>query len=105
MRVGVLETPTHERCEHVVANVIDEPGEEIVAAAKQARAQKRGPFAGIILFLKQVIAELKKVVTPTRKELINFTLVVLVFVLIMMGLVYGVDMLFAALVNWVFGAP
>ncbi|UCR88375.1 preprotein translocase subunit SecE [Mycetocola spongiae] len=89
----------------MAANVIDEPGEEIVAASKQARSEKRGPFAGIILFLKQVVAELKKVVTPTRKELINFTLVVLVFVLIMMGLVYGVDRLFAWLVVLVFGAP
>ena len=86
-------------------NVIDEPNEEIVAAAKQDRAAKRGPFAGIILFLKQVVAELKKVVTPTRKELFSYTGVVLVFVVIMMALVYGLDQLFGWLVVFVFGTP
>lgn len=85
--------------------VIDEPSEEIVAAAKKERAEKRGPFAGIILFLKQVIAELKKVVTPTRKELFSYTGVVLVFVVIMMALVYGLDQLFSWLVIFVFGTP
>ena len=85
--------------------VIDEPSEEIVAAAKKERAAKRGPFAGIILFLKQVIAELKKVVTPTRKELFSYTGVVLVFVVIMMALVYGLDQLFGWLVIFVFGTP
>ena len=85
--------------------VIDEPSEEIVAAAKKDRAAKRGPFAGIILFLKQVIAELKKVVTPTRKELFSYTGVVLVFVVIMMALVYGLDQLFGWLVVIVFGTP
>ncbi|MET4639765.1 preprotein translocase subunit SecE [Mycetocola sp. 2940] len=85
--------------------VIDEPNEEIVAAAKKDRAAKRGPFAGIILFLKQVIAELKKVVTPTRKELFSYTGVVLVFVVIMMALVYGLDQLFGWLVVFVFGTP
>ncbi|HEV7849372.1 MAG TPA: preprotein translocase subunit SecE [Mycetocola sp.] len=86
-------------------NVIDEPNEEIVAAAKKDRAAKRGPFAGIILFLKQVIAELKKVVTPTRKELFSYTGVVLVFVVIMMALVYGLDQLFGWIVVFVFGTP
>jgi preprotein translocase subunit SecE len=89
----------------VARNVIDEPNEEIVAAAKKDRAAKRGPFAGIILFLKQVIAELKKVVTPTRKELFSYTGVVLVFVVIMMALVYGLDQLFGWIVVFVFGTP
>ncbi|ONI64267.1 preprotein translocase subunit SecE [Okibacterium fritillariae] len=85
--------------------VIDEPSEEIVATAKRERAEKRGPFAGIILFIKQVIGELKKVVTPTRKELLSYTGVVLVFVVIMMAIVYGLDQLFSWLVLLTFGTP
>ncbi|GAB3617222.1 preprotein translocase subunit SecE [Okibacterium endophyticum] len=84
---------------------IDTPSEEVVAAAKKARAEKRGPFAGIILFIRQVMNELRKVVTPTRKELFTYTGVVLVFVLIMMAIVYGLDWVFAWLVTFVFGAP
>jgi preprotein translocase subunit SecE len=54
-------------------------------------------------FLKEVLVELRKVVTPTRKELIRYTLVVLVFVVFMMLLVSGLDLLFGSFVGWVFG--
>jgi len=50
-----------------------------------------GIFARIALFIRQVIAELKKVVTPSRTEVVKMTLVVLVFVLIIMALVYAID--------------
>ncbi len=86
----------------------DEPRSEIVAAGATGE-KKRGPlgrfFGGIVLFFRQVIAELRKVVTPTRKELVKFTAVVLVFVLIVMGIVYGLDTLFAWVTHIVFGVP
>ncbi len=85
--------------------MIDEPSEDIVASAKKTRETKRGFFARVSLFIKQVFTELKKVVTPTRKELVNYTLVVLVFVAIMMGIVYVLDWVFALGVTWVFGTP
>ena len=85
--------------------IIDEPSEDIVATARKERAEKRGPFGRLVLFIQQVIAELKKVVTPTRKELLSYTGVVLVFVVIMMALVTGLDWLFALVVNFVFGNP
>ncbi|MFT4030728.1 MAG: preprotein translocase subunit SecE [Protaetiibacter sp.] len=83
--------------------VIDEPSEDVVATAKRERAERRNPFSRIALFIRQVMGELRKVVTPTRRELFSFTGVVLVFVLIMMGLVWGLDQLFSLLVNWAFG--
>ena len=49
-------------------------------ARKANKPAKPGIFSRIALFLRQVIGELKKVVTPTRKELINYTAVVLVFI-------------------------
>jgi len=81
----------------------DTSGEDVVVKAKADRAERRGFFSGIVLFLKQVFAELKKVVTPTRKELLSYTAVVLVFVCIMMALVYGIDFVFAWVVTLVFG--
>jgi preprotein translocase subunit SecE len=89
----------------VARKIIDEPSEDVVANAKRDRAARRNPFARIALFIRQVIAELKKVVTPTRKELTNFTIVVLVFVIIMMALVWGLDQVFGLLVLYVFGQP
>ncbi|MEJ3405528.1 preprotein translocase subunit SecE [Rathayibacter sp. YIM 133350] len=85
--------------------VIDEPSEDVVANARKDRETKRGPFARFSLFIRQVIGELKKVVTPTRKELLSYTGVVLVFVIIMMALVSGLDWVFALVVAWVFGTP
>ena len=85
--------------------VIDEPSEDVVANAKRDRASRRNPFARMALFIRQVIAELRKVVTPTRKELVSFTVVVLVFVIIMMTLVWGMDQLFGWVVLYVFGTP
>jgi len=82
---------------------VDVPSEDVVAIARADGAAHRGRFARIALFLRQVINELKKVVTPTRKELVSFTLVVLVFVVIMMALVFGLDTLFGFLVQYVFG--
>lgn len=76
---------------------------ERATAKRLAKRERPGVFASIALFFRQVIAELKKVVTPTRKELLNFTWVVLVFVIIMMALVTGLDLLFGWVASWVFG--
>ena len=70
-----------------------------------ARDSQCGPFARMSLFIKQVMAELRKVVTPTRKELLSYTGVVLVFVVIMMALVSALDWVFALVVTYVFGTP
>jgi preprotein translocase subunit SecE len=88
----------------VARKVIDEPSEDIVADARKARAERRSPFARLALFIRQVFIELRKVVTPTRKELFGYTGVVLVFVVIVMALVALLDYGFSFLVNWIFGA-
>ena len=85
--------------------VVDEPSEDVVATARAERKARRSPFARIALFVRQVIAELRKVVTPTRRELFGFTAVVLIFVIIMMAIVTGLDTVFSALVIFVFGDP
>ena len=104
---GTTTTQSHiDDCRKVVKvarKIIDEPSEDVVANARKERADRRGPLGRFTLFIRQVIAELKKVVTPTRKELISFTLVVLVFVIIMMALVSGLDWVFSFVVNIVFG--
>jgi preprotein translocase subunit SecE len=80
---------------------------ETAASSSKGRPAKNdakdGFFARITLFVRQVIGELKKVVAPTRKELINYTLVVLVFVVIMMLIVTLLDLAFGTAVSWVFG--
>jgi preprotein translocase subunit SecE len=60
-------------------------------------------FGRIALFVRQVISELRRVVTPTREELINYIWVVLGFVGVMMTLTFLLDLGFGSLTRWVFG--
>lgn len=62
-----------------------------------------GLFGRIALFFRQVIAELRKVVWPTREQLATYTLVVMVFVTIMALLVSVFDLGFTRLVLQIFG--
>ncbi len=80
-----------------------ENGGNVEPAKKDDR--KRGFFGRIILFIQQVFSELKKVVTPTRKELVRYTLVVLAFVVVMMALVWVLDQAFGWITLFVFGTP
>ena len=63
-----------------------------------------GLFARIALFLRQIIAELKKVVRPTRSELFTYTSVVVVFVLVVMTFVTILDLGIGRVTLWVFGS-
>jgi preprotein translocase subunit SecE len=85
--------------------VQDDAKGEIVAGGNAPREKKLNVFARIALFIRQVFAELRKVVTPTRQELVKYTLVVLGFVVIMMALVWGMDYVFLWLTTQVFGVP
>lgn len=62
-----------------------------------------GIFARFINFVREVVAELRKVIWPTRKELLTYTTVVVVFVTIMLTVVGLLDVAFAKVVLWVFG--
>ncbi|MGV1005925.1 MAG: preprotein translocase subunit SecE [Candidatus Nanopelagicales bacterium] len=76
-------------------------------AAQQGGSKKAehklGLFAQIALFLRQMVAELRKVIWPTRKELITYTTVVMVFVGLVTALVAVLDFVFTKLVLTVFG--
>jgi len=60
-------------------------------------------FARIRNFIREVISELGKVIWPTRKELLTYTGVVIVFVAIIVTIVGLLDYGFAKAVLYVFG--
>jgi preprotein translocase subunit SecE len=64
-----------------------------------------GVFGRIARFIREVVAELRKVIWPTRKELLTYTAVVITFVAVMLAIVAGLDFAFAKGVLWVFGNP
>ena len=82
----------------------DAEGSAARPSSKPAKGKERpGLFARIALFFRQVKAELKKVVRPTRNELLTYFTVVLVFVSAVMTYVSLLDFGFGKLVLWVFG--
>jgi len=64
---------------------------------------RSGKRIGVALFFRQVVAELRKVVRPTRTELITYTSVVMVFVVVVMAFVSALDISLGKLVLLVFG--
>ena len=60
-------------------------------------------FSRLARFLREVVAELRKVIWPTRNQLVTYTIVVLVFVSFMVALVWLLDLAFAQGVQYVFG--
>jgi preprotein translocase subunit SecE len=60
-------------------------------------------FASVALFIRQILDELRKVVRPTRHELITYTSVVIFFVTTVMMYVWGLDKLVIRLVGLLFG--
>ena len=65
--------------------------------------RRKSPLGRLGLFYRQIIAELRKVVWPTRNELVTYTTVVIVFVGIMVGIVATLDYGFSKLVLAIFG--
>ena len=69
----------------------------------ESKGDRGGLFARMGLFYRQVLSELHKVIWPTRKELVAYTTVVVIFVLVMAGIIAGLDYVFTRLVLFVFG--
>ncbi|CAM3646509.1 preprotein translocase subunit SecE [Kibdelosporangium persicum] len=87
------------------------PAAETEAEGKKGRAtpsrdgkEKRpGLFARLVRFLKEVVAELRKVIWPTRKQMITYTAVVLVFLAVMVAIIAGLDLGIGKGVQAIFG--
>jgi len=96
--------------EPVEAEPIEKAGETKDRAKRKAKTAKktgpdkvrRNPLAFVWNYLKQVVAELRKVIWPNRKQMVNYTAVVLVFLVFMVALIFVVDVGFAGLVRGVF---
>ena len=72
-------------------------------AKRSADRPSRNPIAYVWNYLKQVVAELRKVIWPNRKQMVSYTIVVLVFLAFMVALIGGVDLGVGKAVMWVFG--
>jgi len=67
------------------------------------RVRKDNIFARLSRFLREVVAELRKVIWPARNQMVTYTIVVIIFVVVMVALTAGLDVLFAKGVLSIFG--
>ncbi|ORV81832.1 preprotein translocase subunit SecE [Mycobacterium interjectum] len=115
--------PTGKRSRQRVADADDvdvstdevedsQEGKAKKAKAKKAKASKKprkpgdrsaNPFVFVYNYLKQVVAEMRKVIWPNRKQMLTYTSVVLAFLAFMVALVGLADFGLAKLVLLVFG--
>jgi preprotein translocase subunit SecE len=70
---------------------------------ERGRTPKKPLPARVSLFYRQVLAELRKVIWPTRKELITYTTVVIFFVLVVIAYVTSLDYVFGKAILYIFG--
>jgi preprotein translocase subunit SecE len=79
-----------------------DPSDARPPRSSKTTVRRGGPAARVSRFFREVVAELGKVIWPTRKELVTYTAVVIVFVSIMCAIVTGLDIGFGKLVTFVF---
>lgn len=78
-------------------------GHATPSRSSTATATKPSLFARLVRYLREVVAELRKVIWPTRPQMVTYTVAVLVFVSFMVALVFALDSLFAEVVALLFG--
>ncbi len=72
-------------------------------SARSGRSGPGGPIKRGGTYYRQVVAELRKVIWPTRNELVTYTVVSIFFVSAMIAIIAGFDFAFTRLVIAVFG--
>ncbi len=78
-------------------------GKERATPKRDRKEKKASLFARLMRFIREVWAELRKVIWPTRKQMVTYTTVVLVFLAFMVALVALLDFAFRKGVFWLFG--
>ncbi|GHT83022.1 hypothetical protein FACS1894125_6310 [Actinomycetota bacterium] len=81
---------------------VDEKVVEKAADKKADKSEKLSIIGRLVTFVRQILSEMKKVVTPTKDELVEYTIVVLVFVLVIMLFITGVDVVIGKIVMALF---
>jgi preprotein translocase subunit SecE len=79
-------------------------GKDRPTPKRNRKDKKASVFSRLVRFIREVWAELRKVIWPTQKQMITYTTVVLVFVIFMVALVSGLDLAFGKVIEVVFGA-
>ncbi len=86
----------------MLAEENEKASEDLVEKAQADAAKAKNPIQKATLFIRQVLSELGKVTTPTRKVLINYIGVALGFVAMVMVIISALDWVFLNVVTFMF---
>jgi preprotein translocase subunit SecE len=102
---GVIDESSSGAIELTESGAEDEAGKKPKKAkkARKSGGPSTNPIVYVYNYLKQVVAELRKVIWPNRKQMMTYTSVVLAFLVFMVTLIGLVDLGLAKLVLMVFG--
>lgn len=86
---------------------LGDDGEPVQTKKREASAPRQAPKTkeervGPVQFVGEVRGELRKVAWPTRAEVINYSIVVFITLVIVTAMIYGLDWLFGQLVLLLF---
>ena len=70
---------------------------------KKAKEKKAKKSLGIVKFLRDLKGEFKKIVWPSKKQIINNTIVVIVAIIVIGVFIWAIDLGLAALVKLFLG--
>ncbi len=68
-------------------------------AAEKKKAERKGVWNTIKQFYKDVIIEMKKVIWPSRTDVVNYTVVVLITVAVVATFILVLDLVFSKLLG------
>jgi preprotein translocase subunit SecE len=100
---GDVEVVKEEKSKKSAKGAKAKTAQKSAKANKKAGAGSANPIVFVFNYLKQVVAEMRKVIWPNRKQMLTYTSVVLVFLAFMVALVGLADFGLAKLVLLVFG--
>jgi preprotein translocase subunit SecE len=93
-------TPMNRQAKRMMAKQgTDKPRAPERRATSAPQRERTGPRQ----YYREVMGELKKVAWPTRSEVINSSIVVIIGVVVMAGIIFGFDYLSLEFVDFIFG--
>ena len=78
-------------------------GDDAMLSEDAAAAAGAGGRTGPRQFVGEVRSELRRVHWPNRKQLTQYSIVVLVVVALLTAFIFGIDQIFGQFVLWIFG--
>ena len=102
-RDGGVALAEREDTDEALTEAFETPDAGKKTKTKKSDGSSRNPFVFVLTYIRQVVAEMKKVIWPNRQQMVNYTIVVLVFLTFMTILIGLVDLGLAKLMLQVFG--